>query len=339
MDDSNANQGIGKKCSKCGKSSVEGAIFGVRKVQTKDGPSLYEKPTCKACENEYSKQRRQDHPDKIAEIKQRYHERHHGTIKHHVQEKISTWRKASCVPSDLTVDYLVSLYEKQKGRCFYSDEEMIFGWVDGKVHHNSLSLDKLDPAKGYVQGNVVWCTYLVNTMKQDMTEQQFYDSVNQIFETTYGVVMTNSSSLKEKVLAVMYEARLGDLPKIVEKQITAAAQKGLSEIKIHFLEPPKGIVPFYASLGPANQEIWKDICRRFDRQTKWTDIEFTEYVVRDLAIVTGLEIEFLKWPHQDPAGANLPYLNQENFKDYYPIVCKDPSLNIEHSVVLKVKWA
>jgi hypothetical protein len=59
---------------------------------------------------------------------------------------------------------------------------MIFGWVDGKIHHNSLSLDKLDPKLGYIKGNVVWCTYLINTMKQDMTEKEFYDFIQTILE-------------------------------------------------------------------------------------------------------------------------------------------------------------
>lgn len=101
-------------------------------------------------------------------------------IQFHVQEKISTWRKASITKSDLTVDYLVNLYNIQDGYCYYTGEKMVFGWVDGKVQHNTLSLDKLDPQKGYIQGNVVWCSYLANTMKQNMTEQEFYDCLEGI---------------------------------------------------------------------------------------------------------------------------------------------------------------
>lgn len=101
-------------------------------------------------------------------------------IKFHVQEKISTWRKASVVPSDLTVDYLIELYNKQDGYCHYSGDKMVFGWVDGKIHVNSLSLDKLEPSKGYVQGNVVWCSYLCNTMKQNMSELEFYSFISKI---------------------------------------------------------------------------------------------------------------------------------------------------------------
>jgi hypothetical protein len=101
-------------------------------------------------------------------------------IRFHVQEKIATWRKASVVPSDLTVDYLVDLYNRLEGNCYYFGTPMVFGWVDGKVHHNTLSLDKLDPSKGYIQGNVAWCCFLANTMKQDMTEEEFYICMNKI---------------------------------------------------------------------------------------------------------------------------------------------------------------
>jgi hypothetical protein len=39
---------------------------------------------------------------------------------------------------------------------------------------NQISLDKLTPSKGYTKGNVVWCTYLINTCKNMLTEDEFY---------------------------------------------------------------------------------------------------------------------------------------------------------------------
>lgn len=38
------------------------------------------------------------------------------------------------------------------------------------------------PSAGYARGNVVWCLNLVNTMKQQMTEQKFYDFLSQIIK-------------------------------------------------------------------------------------------------------------------------------------------------------------
>lgn len=59
---------------------------------------------------------------------------------------------------------------------------MVFGWVNGKVYRQTMSLDKLDPDKGYIQGNVVWCSYLTNTMKQNMKEDEFYILLSSILE-------------------------------------------------------------------------------------------------------------------------------------------------------------
>lgn len=97
--------------------------------------------------------------------------RHRGNIKVYIQTRINGWRGG-----DLTVDYLVGLYNAQQGRCFYSGLTMIFDAASGhgSPKASTMSLDKQDPARGYVQGNVVWCTYLVNTMKQNMPEREFY---------------------------------------------------------------------------------------------------------------------------------------------------------------------
>lgn len=175
MTNSKATAGISKKCKKCKLSILEGIVFRVHKTNG-------EQSICRSCEAKIAKEYRKNNPDKIVKIKKKYRDNHYGTIKHHVQEKISTWRKTSCVPSDLTVNYLIELYNNQNGLCYYSGENMVFGWVDGKIHHNSLSLDKLDPSKGYVQGNVVWCKYLINTMKTDLTEFEFYSMLSKILE-------------------------------------------------------------------------------------------------------------------------------------------------------------
>lgn len=172
-----------KICNRCNKL-LDISKFGLHKSYSKiSGESIY-RPRSRCCEcesidrTEYAK----TNPDKIKRAADKYHDKNHGTIKYHVQEKISSWKKASIVQSDLTCEYLIDLYNHQNGCCHYSGEKMIFGWVNGKPHHNSISLDKLDPAKGYVQGNVVWCGYLVNTMKQNMTEEQFYTFIGSLLK-------------------------------------------------------------------------------------------------------------------------------------------------------------
>jgi hypothetical protein len=137
---------------------------------------------CKNCEANKTKIYKKTNPELVALKKKERNARLKNDIRHHVQEKISNWRRNSITISDLTVDYLVDLYHQQNGLCYYSKVEMIFGFVDGKIHHNSISLDKLDPEKGYTQGNVVWCSFLTNSMKQNLKEEEFYEMIKKVIE-------------------------------------------------------------------------------------------------------------------------------------------------------------
>ena len=75
------------------------------------------------------------------------------------------------IPFDITKDYIVSLFEDQKGRCFYSDIELSIVKKDESKTHDpfKMSLDCIDPDLGYVRGNVVWCAYCVNALKLKMS--------------------------------------------------------------------------------------------------------------------------------------------------------------------------
>lgn len=67
----------------------------------------------------------------------------------------------------LTFEEVLAIYKRQDGRCFYTDEQMaLFGEKDLR---RSLSFDRVVPESGYVTGNVVFCTYKANAVKQDLT--------------------------------------------------------------------------------------------------------------------------------------------------------------------------
>jgi len=69
---------------------------------------------------------------------------------------------------DLDGKYLLLMFKKQKGKCFYTEYEI--DWKVGKgFKRNALSLDRIDNDKGYVKGNIVLCTKKANTIKSDMT--------------------------------------------------------------------------------------------------------------------------------------------------------------------------
>jgi hypothetical protein len=106
-----------------------------------------------------------------------------GNIKVILRHKLNSYKgnaKRKQVPFNLSVKYLIDLFEGQQGLCYYTGEKLTVtsGKGLGKTNFinvpNQFSLDRLIPDKGYVEGNVVWCSWLVNTMKNYLTEEQFY---------------------------------------------------------------------------------------------------------------------------------------------------------------------
>lgn len=86
---------------------------------------------------------------------------------------------------NLTAEYLIKQWEKQQGLCFYTAQKIDFNNVSpnrNSPHHLTPSLDKMDPKKGYIIGNVVWCAHRINTMKNDHTYDQFIEMCGHIFK-------------------------------------------------------------------------------------------------------------------------------------------------------------
>ena len=62
---------------------------------------------------------------------------------------------------DLTFDDLVTLYRSQKGLCAYSGLPLKFG--NSKDTNWKISLERMDPKKGYTKDNVCLIAYEFNT--------------------------------------------------------------------------------------------------------------------------------------------------------------------------------
>lgn len=71
----------------------------------------------------------------------------------------------------LTLEDLENLWGKQSGRCMYTNEQMLDAQGYGK-HPLAVSIDKVEPHKGYVPGNVVLCTARANTIKYNQTLEE-----------------------------------------------------------------------------------------------------------------------------------------------------------------------
>lgn len=72
---------------------------------------------------------------------------------------------------DLDLDYLMKLFEKQQGNCYYTGIPLVL--KNKGCKSNSFTIDRLDPIKGYIKGNIVFCTHCINSMKSTMNEGEF----------------------------------------------------------------------------------------------------------------------------------------------------------------------
>jgi hypothetical protein len=187
----NGHEKIGKiinyiipKTKVCNKCKIEKEIndFSFRNYIAPNGLQ-YSRPRsrCKICECNTAHETWYINPEKRKrKCEQKRNDR---SLKSHIQNRIASWRKKT-PSSDLTTEYLLQQCELQNGKCYYTGLPLeilkIFEWKDNFV--NSISLDRLDPNKGYIQGNVVFCLYSVNTMKGKLTEQEFYERLRQILQ-------------------------------------------------------------------------------------------------------------------------------------------------------------
>tara|TARA_R110002020_G_scaffold50716_7_gene143251 strand:+ start:34361 stop:34753 length:393 start_codon:yes stop_codon:yes gene_type:complete len=75
------------------------------------------------------------------------------------------------MPFNISRDYIIELFESQLGKCYYSGIDINVVKKDPKttIDPFKMTLDCIDPQKGYVEENVVWCAYCINSMKQKMT--------------------------------------------------------------------------------------------------------------------------------------------------------------------------
>jgi len=98
--------------------------------------------------------------------------RHRRTLKGTVSNKRAYCRKNAIskgLEFALTTGYLHELWDKQDGKCALSGAELGFigsGWV-------TASVDRIDPDKGYVEGNVQWVCWRVNDSKSNMKNEDF----------------------------------------------------------------------------------------------------------------------------------------------------------------------
>lgn len=89
-----------------------------------------------------------------------------------VNARIAQRARDQAIPHSLVPDDLRRLWLAQGGRCFWTGEPLDFN-VGGARHALRPSVDKINPADGYVAGNVVWATNFANRARGDMPAAEF----------------------------------------------------------------------------------------------------------------------------------------------------------------------
>lgn len=76
------------------------------------------------------------------------------------------------LPFSIELNHLLSLWEKQQGKCFYTGLDMTYKHDNEKSL--SVSLDRIIPSKGYMPDNITLCCWRVNMIKGELTIKEFY---------------------------------------------------------------------------------------------------------------------------------------------------------------------
>lgn len=79
--------------------------------------------------------------------------------------------KKKCERRNLTLDFLLELYNRQNGQCAISGVTMTYITGSGRVPTN-ISIDRIDSDKGYEEENVQLVCRQVNIMKSELSLEE-----------------------------------------------------------------------------------------------------------------------------------------------------------------------
>lgn len=159
---------------------------------------------------EHSRSWRNRNPDKVREISRAYTKTAGGKLHRanvdkkqnrnnpfaRVHYSIRQRAKNNGLPYELTSTFLKEIWT---GVCpvFGKPISIGYGRKDKSTNpENIASLDRIDPRKGYVKGNVVWISFKANRIKNDGTLEDHVALT--VFMATHHVASINNSNKGEQ---------------------------------------------------------------------------------------------------------------------------------------------
>lgn len=90
---------------------------------------------------------------------------------------------------NLSDEYLAELLDKQNVKCALSGIDLCIsnysiGSKRGRLE-TTISLDRIDSSKGYIEGNVQWVHKSINIMKSTLTQEQFIEFCRLVTENNF----------------------------------------------------------------------------------------------------------------------------------------------------------
>ena len=104
--------------------------------------------------------------------------------------KVSQKRKN--LDFDITKEYLRLLWDRQNGRCFWTQVPLLKGGAP--KHPQKVSLDRIDPSKGYLKENIVLTCQFANLGKSDVDIRTFFGFLQVLRNTYMAVTVVNRES-------------------------------------------------------------------------------------------------------------------------------------------------
>lgn len=142
-----------KKCNVCYLEKPISDFYKKRKINSGGREVFYPSHRCKKCDNVNSRSRA------VESIKNKIFVSFRAAKSRSEKDNI---------PFNIDINYLLEMYKKQNGKCFYSKIEMSKERGDYTV-----SIDKKEPKLGYIKENIVLCCWLVNNMKRHIVVNDF----------------------------------------------------------------------------------------------------------------------------------------------------------------------
>lgn len=84
------------------------------------------------------------------------------------------------IPFDIDLDLIKDLWNKQEGKCAISDIDMTYELDSGRVYSN-VSIDQINPSKGYTKDNIQLVCMSINQLKSDF-------DMNTVFKICNGII-------------------------------------------------------------------------------------------------------------------------------------------------------